>query len=389
MARSARCSAAVPDDTALAYAAPTRAANASSKAVTRGPSDSWPERRTSSTACSSASPRTGRASGMWSRTGFTRAQRGRAPGGRAGWSRRSRGGHAPGGAALMMHAPGQEAGLQRVDQGLPAGLDHVLRDADRTPGVGPVGGVQQHPRHGARRLGLVEDADLVVDQLDVGEVRIRLGDRRSQRGVERVDRAVALRGLDVALALDPDLDRGLGLDPAVLALLGHDPPRLELEERLVLAGLAPDQQVEGAVGGLELEAAVLEVLDALDDPAGGGVVELDAGLLRAREHGAAARELGDQHLARVADRGGVDVLEGRGVGVDAGDVQAALVREGVLAHVGLVGVRDEVEQLVEEVRRLRQAGERGEALVAHLELEVGDDRDEVGVAAALAVAVHR
>src|SRR3954453_19080261 len=178
MARSARCSAAVPDDTALAYGAPTRAANASSKAVTRGPSDSWPERRTSSTACSSASPRTGRASGIWSRTGFTRGPRGPAPGGRAGWARRSRGGHAPGGAALMVHAPGQEAGLQRVDQGLPAGLDHVLRDADRTPGVGPVGGVEQHPRHGARRLGLVEDADVVVDELDVGEVRIRLGDGR-------------------------------------------------------------------------------------------------------------------------------------------------------------------------------------------------------------------
>ena len=44
-------------------------------------------------------------------------------------------------------------------------------------------------------------------------------DRRAQRLVERVDRAVALRGADVALAVDPDLDRRLGLDLAVGALL--------------------------------------------------------------------------------------------------------------------------------------------------------------------------
>ena len=221
------------------------------------------------------------------------------------------------------------------------------------------------------------------------EVRIGLGDRLAQRGVQRVDRAVALGRADVALAVDPDLDGGLGLDLAVLALLGHHAPRLELEERLVLAGLAADQQVEGAVGRLELEALVLELLDALDHPRRGRVVEREAGLLGAREHGPAAGELGDQHLARVADRGGVDVLERRGVGVDAGDVQPALVREGVLAHVGLVGVGDEVEELVEQVRGLGQPGQRGQAVVPHLELEVGDDRDEVGVAAALAVAVHR
>ena len=164
-----------------------------------------------------------------------------------------------------------------------------------------VGGVEQHARDRAGRLPLVEDADLVVDELDVAQVRIGLGDRLAQRGVERVDRAVALRGADVALAIDPDLDGRLGLNLAVLALLGHHAPRLELEERLVLAGLAPDQQVEGAVGGLELEAAVLELLDALDHARGGGVVELDAGLLGAREHGAAARELGDQH-ARASCR---------------------------------------------------------------------------------------
>ena len=40
----------------------------------------------------------------------------------------------------------------------------------------------------------VEDADLVVRQLDVGELRMVLLDRVAQRPVERVDGAVALGG---------------------------------------------------------------------------------------------------------------------------------------------------------------------------------------------------
>ena len=55
-----------------------------------------------------------------------------------------------------------------------------------------------------------------------------------------------------------------------------------------------------------------------------------------RDHRALAGQLADQHLARVADLGRVDVLERARVGVDAGDVHPALVRERVLAHVGLV-----------------------------------------------------
>ena len=80
-----------------------------------------------------------------------------------------------------------------------------------------------------------------------------------------------------------------------------------------------------------------------------------------------------------------------GSAVDPGDVHAALVGERVATHVGRVGIGREVEQLGDVVGRRRQRRQLGvgEALVAELELEVGDDRDEVGVAAALAVAVHR
>ena len=87
---------------------------------------------------------------------------------------------------------GLEGVLQRVDEGLPGGLDDVLRDADRPPLPLAVGGVEQDAGDGAGAVALVEDPDLVVGQLDVGEVRVAVDDRAAQGPVEGVDRAVAL-----------------------------------------------------------------------------------------------------------------------------------------------------------------------------------------------------
>ena len=120
-------------------------------------------------------------------------------------------------------------------------------------------------------------------------------------------------------------------------------------------------------------------------------VDLDARGLGLLGHGRAAGELGDEHVVVVADERRVDVLEGARLGAHAGGVQAGLVRERVLADVRLVGVGRAVEQLVGEVRGLGQLGELlgRQDLAAELELQAGDDRDEVRVAGALADAVHR
>jgi hypothetical protein len=71
-------------------------------------------------------------------------------------------------------------------------------------------------------------------------------------------------------------------------------------------------------------------------------------------------------------------------------VHPALVRERIAPDVGLVGIGCEVEQLIDEVRCLSQQRELVvlETVVAELQLEVGDDRHQVGVAGPLAVAVH-
>ena len=129
---------------------------------------------------------------------------------------------------------------------------------------GAVGGVEQHPGHRRGAVVLVEDPDLEVGQLDLGDLRVLLGDRRPQSAVERVDRAVALGGAEVAL---------LPTQTLIVASVSTRPSaRFSVttrklssrEQRLVGPGLAADQQLEGGVGGLVGVARVLALLDLLD-----------------------------------------------------------------------------------------------------------------------------
>ena len=239
----------------MACGAPTRAANASSNAGTRGPSDSWPGAQHLEHELLLA-----RADDGLGERDHTRS--------RAGCS-----------------AYSSESTSASHDAAMMFSLTPI-----EPHDVVAVGRVEQHARDRVGALRLVEDADLEVDELDVLQVRVDLADRVAQRAVERVDRAVALGGAHVALAVDPDLDRRLGLDLAVGALLDDAAPRLQAEQRLVLAGLLAHQQLERAVGGLEVVAAVLELLDALGQPrARAASSSADAGRRGLLGHGAAAR----------------------------------------------------------------------------------------------------
>jgi hypothetical protein len=74
--------------------------------------------------------------------------------------------------------------LERVDERLPRRRDDVLVDADRAPQSWPSEASMQHARRPRRCRGSRRGCDLVVDELDVAQVRVDLGDRVAQRGVE-------------------------------------------------------------------------------------------------------------------------------------------------------------------------------------------------------------
>ena len=105
----------------------------------------------------------------------------------------------------------------------------------------------------AGRRPAVEDAHLVVDEVDAVEQRVERAERLAQRGVERVDRAVAVGGRVQDLAVDLDLDRRLGQQLPPVALLDEAGVVDDPERRDVAGCVAPDEELERRLGALERE----------------------------------------------------------------------------------------------------------------------------------------
>ena len=136
----------------------------------------------------------------------------------------------------------------------------------------------------------------------------------------------------------------------------------------------------------------LELLQVVGQLGGGAVVEVDAELLGLHHHAGAAAEVADEHPGAVADQLRLDVLVGGAARLaEGGGVEPALVGERRHADVGVGRVRRQVHQLGHVPAHGGEALEApvGQALDAHLQLEVGDAGHQVGVAGALAVAVDR
>src|SRR5262249_38409764 len=102
-----------------------------------------------------------------------------------------------------------------------------------------------------------------------------------------------------------------------------------------------------------------------------------------------AGEVTEQYTLAIADEFGLDVLVGRGVLHYRADVHAALMRECALADEWLIRAQREVGAVGDvacDVGELTQTFTT-DSLVTHLQFEVGDDGDEIGIAASLTVAV--
>ena len=109
--------------------------------------------------------------------------------------------------------------LERVGERLRRGRDDVRVAAHRGPRSRAILRVDDDARPGRGRGVAVEDAHLVVDEVDGVELRVERPQRLAQRAVERIDRAVAVgRGVE-HLAVHLDLDGRLGEELAAGPLL--------------------------------------------------------------------------------------------------------------------------------------------------------------------------
>ena len=93
-----------------------------------------------------------------------------------------------------------------------------------------------------------------------------------------------------------------------------DPERLDPEKVPETptqgTGRSPHQQLQGPVGGLEVVAVVLEVLEGVEDPSQRRRVVLEAELGRLQLERRSPRQLAHDNTGPIADDVGRDVLVG-------------------------------------------------------------------------------
>ena len=107
-----------------------------------------------------------------------------------------------------------------------------------------VGRFDQDAHLGSRGLIGIEDAHLVIGQLDFADRRVETFERLAYGIVQSIDRTIALGGGDFLLVADADLDHGGGVDAIDRRLIDDNLVILEFEEWRVLAEDFPDDQLE-------------------------------------------------------------------------------------------------------------------------------------------------
>src|SRR5690606_11755214 len=138
-----------------------------------------------------------------------------------------------------------------VDQGLKGRVDDIGGDTDGVPSVAlRVPGFDQHP--GDRVGAAGEDADLVVDQVQVLDVWLVAPEILAKGVVEGVDRAIALAHRQKPLAIDIHLHgrlrHGDEVAQGVVPALDHDAKAFNVEIDRHRAQGTPGEELEGGVG---------------------------------------------------------------------------------------------------------------------------------------------
>src|ERR1035437_3660981 len=170
--------------------------------------------------------------------------------------------------AVVLFGETHQLEADGVYQGFPTGVDDVFADAHGAPTAAVVGPFDEDADIGGGTFVGIEDADFVIGQADVGDLRIELGKALAQADVQGVEGAVSGFGgaVDIVLRLDRDGGGGSG---GIGGGAGGDFVALDIEEVQAGAEGFADQQLEGAFGGFEFVAFVLHLLDALQEFASG------------------------------------------------------------------------------------------------------------------------
>ena len=145
----------------------------------------------------------------------------------------------------------KQAEQERIHQRLPRGLDHIAVHPDGGPHPIAIGGVDEHPDHGAGGCTAVNDADLEIGEMDAAQLREGLAERGPDGRIEGIDRAIALALRRHRLTIDAHGDsrrgghRDIGTDLMVDAghLVGDD-----LEVVLTPTSGKTHPQFEGGIG---------------------------------------------------------------------------------------------------------------------------------------------
>jgi len=137
---------------------------------------------------------------------------------------------------------------------------------------------------------------------------------------------------------------------------------------------------------------VFHTLDLVHDPAAQPVVlsQIDAQFPGLVFDVALPRQIRDEDPLLVSHPFGGDMLVGQGILEDGAYMDPSLVGEGAAADKGPGIQRGDVGHIGHVIGQIRQVTHRlfGEAVLPHFQLEIGDDGNHIGIAAALPVAVY-
>src|ERR1700733_10930486 len=156
--------------------------------------------------------------------------------------------------------------FDRVNQRLPARLDHVARQSNRAPSALAVSRFDQHTHARLGACAIVEHSDLVIDQLHRFEIWIVRQQRVTQSGIKRVDGTVTDRGIACAHTVGAFDDHdGLAEGRAILVpLVVEDAEADEVEMFFREAERAQHQQLERSVRAVESVARAFEPLQFVE-----------------------------------------------------------------------------------------------------------------------------